>query len=256
MLLVAALSIASAHAESITMRLGYSDAEAPPYQIRHDAEPPGVAIDIIRQAAADIGINLEFQRTPNRRVLENLKLGEIDGAFMFSFNTDRMPNGQYPMKEGKLDEEKRIAVLSYFLYRRKGADLHWDGQSLGGTDLYIGANNGYSIVNDLRKMGVTVEEARTTEQNFSKLRLGRIAAVAHQELVADPYLESTGMGQIEKLYPPLNTKNYFLMLGHGFVAQHPELADRLWTRIGEIRDSKTLEVLPQYADYMKSLERP
>lgn len=255
-MLIAALCIGSAHAESITLRLGYSDAEAPPYQIRHDAEPSGVAMDIIRQAATDIGIHLEFQRTPNRRVLENLKLGEIDGAFMFSFNSERLHNGQYPMKDGKLDEEKRIAVLSYFLYRRRGADLHWDGHSLSGTALYIGANNGYSIVNDLRKMGVAVEEARTTEQNFSKLKLGRIAAVAHQDLVADPYLQSTDMRQVEKLYPPLSTKSYFLMLSHSFVARHPELADRLWTRIGQIRDSKTQEVLPQYVDYMKSLELP
>jgi polar amino acid transport system substrate-binding protein len=54
-------------------------------------------MDIIRQAATDIDINLEFLRTPNRRVMENLKLGEIDGAFMFSFNTERMHNSQYPM---------------------------------------------------------------------------------------------------------------------------------------------------------------
>lgn len=255
-MLIAALYAASAHAESMTMRLGYSDAEAPPYLIRHDTQPSGVAMDIIRQAATDIGINLEFLRMPNRRVMENLKLGEIDGAFMFSFNTERMHNGRYPMKDGELDEEKRIAVLSYFLYRRKGADLHWDGHRLSGTDLFIGANNGYSIANDLRKMGVAVEEARTTEQNFSKLKLGRITAVAHQDLVADLYLEATGMQQVEKIYPPLSTKRYFLMLSHGFVAEHPELADRLWTRIGEIRDSTTRQVLPQYTDYMKSLERP
>jgi hypothetical protein len=54
-------------------------------------------MDIIRQAATGIDINLEFLRTPNRRVLKNLKLGEIGGAFMFSFNTERMHNDQYPM---------------------------------------------------------------------------------------------------------------------------------------------------------------
>jgi polar amino acid transport system substrate-binding protein len=256
LMLIAALCIDMAHAESISIRLGYSDAEAPPYQIRHDAQPPGIAMEIVRQAAADIGIELEFLRTPNRRVLENLKLGEIDGAFMFSFNTERMRNGQYPMKDGELDEEKRIAVLSYFLYRRKGADLHWDGHTLSGADQNIGANNGYSIVNDLRKIGVQVEEARTTEQNFNKLKLGRIAAVAHQDLVADPYLESADMQEVEKVYPPLSTKYYFLMLSHRFVAKHPELADRLWSRIAEIRESKTREVLPRYTDYMKSLELP
>jgi hypothetical protein len=54
-------------------------------------------MDIIRQAATGIDINLEFLRTPNRRVLKNLKRGEIGGAFMFSFNTERMHNDQYPM---------------------------------------------------------------------------------------------------------------------------------------------------------------
>ncbi len=44
----------------------------------------------------------------------------------------------------------------------------------------------------------------------------------------------------------IKTKSYFLMLGHKFVVEHPLIAEKLWNRIGEIRDKKTIEILHKY----------
>lgn len=247
LLLIAVLGTTRISAETLILRLGYSDIEAPPYQIRHDQIPPGIAFDIISQASHDIDVELNFFSLPNRRVQESLKLGEIDGAFMFSFKKDRKENGQYPMIDGELDSSKRIAVLSYYLYRRKGSDLSWDTKKITGTITAVGANSGYSIVDDLKKMGIPVQEAKSTEQNFSKLLMQRIDAVAHQDLVADGYIDFAGIGStIEKLNPALSTKDYFLMFSHQFMDKHNDIAQKMWSRISEIREAKTQEVLYLY----------
>ncbi len=110
-----ASTVSAAYATDIPIRLGYSDAEAFPFQIRHDADPPGIAIEIIDQVGTDLGLKFIFVQLPNKRVQLSLSEGtQIDGAFMYSYKTDREINGQYPMKDGKLDEEKRLATLSYY----------------------------------------------------------------------------------------------------------------------------------------------
>ncbi len=237
----------AASAEAPLVRLGYSDAPAPPYQIDHRKPAPGIAFEIIQHAASALGLSVEFLSLPNRRVQELLKAGEINGAFMFSFKAERQASAVYPWNGNQPDRTRRIAVLSYYLYKRVGADLLWDGSTLRGSDRYIGANSGYSVVGDLAKLGIAAQEARTTEQNFSKMVLGRLDAFAHQDLVADQYISTRNLaGKIEKLTPPLSTKDYFLVFSHQFVKAHPEIAELLWQKIGEIRDSVTQNVIGKY----------
>ena len=43
--------------------------------------------------------------------------------------------------------------------------------------------------------------------------------------------------EIEVVPTPLIEKPYYLMLSHAFVARHPDLAERIWKTIGEVRTS-------------------
>ncbi len=231
------------------LRLGYSDVETFPYQMGNSAEmvdPPGLAIELIRFAAEESGIQVQFLRMPNRRVLFALKSGQIDGAFIFSHNEERAAFASYPLQNGKLDSNRRLARLAYYLYRMPNNPVSWDGSKLSNVQLKIGANTGYSIVDDLLKMGVPVEEARNTEKNFEKLKLGRISAVAAQDEMADPYLLKIGMTQVEKLPKPLVAKDYYLIFGQDFYGKNSPTIEKLWDKIGEIRDRKSREILPKY----------
>ena len=51
-------------------------------------------------------------------------------------------------------------------------------------------------------------------------------------LMRSPYAS-----QIEVLPVPLIEKPYYLLLSHAFVAQHPDLAERIWKTIEEVRTS-------------------
>ncbi len=238
----------------IQIKFGYSDVEAFPFQINHEAQPPGIALEIITRVAKDIGISIIFLQLPNKRVLHSLQKGEIDGAFMYSYKPERESDGHFPMKNGKPDEKKRIATLSYYMYKLKDCPLQWDGEKLSCPDFNvinnkIGANTGYSIVDDLKNKGIEVDDgARTTDQNFKKLLNKRIIGYAHQNLVADNYIKHNNITAIEKLPIPIVTKSYYLLFSHQFMKKNPQLAEKIWNHIAEVRESVTKDVAPKYSE--------
>jgi len=248
-------SNSSLYAENDIIRLGYSDVEAFPYQIRDDSNPPGIAFEIISEAAKQIGIKIIYVRLPNKRIQHSLREGNIiDGAFMFSYDRKRTANGVYPNINGKPDSTRKIATLSYYIYKKKGSSIDWDGDNFSGIDTTdprdsIGANSGYSVIKDLAGKGVSVDDgAKKTEQNFLKLQTGRIAGFAHQDLVADNYILSAKITGIEKLPKPFIQKDYFLMFSNQFYKKNQQTSEKLWNKIGKIRDNKSAEVTYKYKE--------
>jgi polar amino acid transport system substrate-binding protein len=239
----------SMQAIAIEIHLAYSDVSTWPYQTGEGLEaanPPGVALDLITQVAQDLHFEVNFKRLPNKRVLFALQSGVIDGAFIYSHNQERQGFARYPMRGNEVDGSRRIARLSYYLYRQKGSNVQWDGRRFVNLSGIIGANAGYSVVADLKKLGVAVEEAKTTEQNFNKLKLGRVAGVAAQSEMTDPFLQKHGITDVEKFPVPIISKDYFLIFSQSFAEKNPQLIEQIWNRIGETRDARTRAALPNY----------
>ena len=85
----------------------------------------------------------------------------------------------------------------------------------------IGAQLGFSIVDDLKKLGAPVKESRPTKQLMEMLMFERIIGLATFEFVGDAYLRKFPdmFQKIVKVDPPLKRKAYYLMLSHPFVDQ-------------------------------------
>jgi polar amino acid transport system substrate-binding protein len=186
----------------------------------------------------------------NPRVLRSVELGEVDGAILFSFDAERGRLMTYPMKGEQPDATRRLATLSYYLYRRRGGSINWDGTTLSNPEnLTVGINAGFAIADMLAHLGIKLEDVQTTEQNLGKLRLGRIGAYAMQEHIADPAIKQKHLeNEIEKLPAPLATKHYYLTFSHKFYAAHPEIAEKIWSAIAEQRDGKTKALMRHYQD--------
>jgi len=232
------------------LRLEYSDVEAFPIQVGNGEvvpKEPGIAVEILENAAKDLDLEVEFVRRPNKRVLFELEKGRADGAFCYSFKETRLKAGVYPMTIDSIpDSKNRITAISYYLYKKRNSTLDWDGKKFINLKGPLGGNRGYSIVKDLREKGVEVEEAKTTEQNMFKLQKGRIAGYAMQDITADSFVESGQYGDIVRIPTPLATKDYFLIFSHQFIAKHPDICKKLWNKIGELRDSVTKENVHKY----------
>lgn len=183
------------------------------------------------------GIEFDYQSMPWKRCLAQIRANQIDGVFAVSFSQERLVLGAYP---GGLrpDPARRMHVDRYLLVRRKGSRVDWDGRHFRNLDGRVGFQLGYSVGDFLRGQGVLVDEgSQRSDELLQKLLSGRVQAAAlgggdALRLVRGPLAE-----QLEVLPVPLIEKPYFLMLSHDFVARRPELAERLWKTVAEVRNS-------------------
>lgn len=231
------------------IRAAYEDKSLPPYYMGDTTEVdpvnPGVSIELMREAAKAAGVEIEFIRMPWVRCQKSLQRGEVDAIFNASFKEDRLESGVYPMAGGKPDPVRRIATVSYALYKLKGSAVTWNGTAIGGLDGPVGAPAGYSVTQDLARLGVKTEEAADTTTNFKKLASKRIPAVATLDVSGDALLAE--FPSVEKLTPPLVAKDYFVMVSHQFYDSKRELAERLWTKLAEVREHRAAALYAKYA---------
>lgn len=242
----------AAQADSAMLRIAYTDQESPFFIMGNGREIPslpGIAVDIVAHAAERCDVTVEMERLPGGRLLASLENNSIDSVLMLSFSPERMSIAVYPMKDDAADPDRQLATLSYAFYVRRTSALAWDGRSLSGQTQPVGANLGWSIVNDLRKAGIAVETAQDTRNNFSKLMLDRIDAFAVQSSIGDAYVAAHALGNnVTKLEPPISEKAYYQVFSHAWHQAHPDSALCLWRTAAEIRDRDVPALLSRYHD--------
>ena len=243
-------SPASTGLAETVLHVAYEDKTQFPYYMGDTQavlDRPGAAVELVRMLEERIpGLQIKFSRYPWKRCLAMLETGQVDGIFNASFSQARTRIGEYPWKDGHVDASRRLTTISYHLYALPHAELGWNGEAFEDPHLTIGAPLGYSIVNDLENLGVSVMKVRSSMQSLQLLNAGRVDAVALQSVTADYLLmnNSDQLTDIVRIDPPLKTKPYYLMLSRQFKAANPVLSEQIWDAIGELRNEQ-LEALAQ-----------
>jgi polar amino acid transport system substrate-binding protein len=231
--------------------IAYSDQASPPYYLGNgDAIPehPGVAVELLNLAAAKMGCKIQWKRLPGRRALRELEGGSVDAMLLLSYNPERAAYAVYPMTAGAPDAALSLATLSYSVYVKSGSDLKWDGKQFGPVPALVGANSGYSVADELRKQGLSVEEAPSASSNLNKLLMGRITAYVGQDLQADSVIEDAPMANVQKLTVPFSSKDYYLPFSRRFFQASPLTAVQLWKQIADARKTYGKDLAKKYAD--------
>jgi polar amino acid transport system substrate-binding protein len=197
----------------------------------------GLNFELLAEVARRTGVQFEYQSMPWKRCLEQLKANQVGGAFAVSFSPERQVLGAFP-GGAQVDPGKRMHVDRYLLVRRRGSPVDWDGKALHNVDGRIGFQLGYSVGDFLRARHVAVDEgSQQASELAQKLIAGRLAAAAMgggdtRRLIRGPVAD-----QLEVLPLPLLEKPYFLVLSHALVASRPQLANRLWDAVEQVRES-------------------
>jgi len=211
-------------------------------------DKPGAAVELVKLIESKVpGLKIVLKRYPWKRCLSELEKGNVDGAFNASYKEKRLQFGAYPLQEGAVDTSRRLTTIAYHFYKKKGSDFTWDGKKTSESKLSIGAPRGYSIVSDLKKLGFKVSEANSTEANLRKLQTERVEAVALQEVTGDYFLKvNAQFKDLEKVYPPLKTKPYYLMISNQFKAKQPNTAEKIWNAVAELREEQLQGLTEKY----------
>ncbi|XPS88129.1 extracellular solute-binding protein, family 3 [Desulfosarcina variabilis str. Montpellier] len=243
--LLCAFFLHPASGMSLTLLLATDDTPGNPWimggGLHFQKDLPGIEIELYRHMAGQLGLELKMVRMPWKRCLFELKAGLLDGVFPASFKPERLEIGVFPFKNGKVDQTRKSRDSAYYLYRLKSSPVTWrDGKFVNLEQMprpTIGAPLGWSIVEDLRRMNIDVLERPRPIELLEMLSKGGLAGVACLSTVADVYIVQAPhkLGQIEKVYPPISEKTYFLMLSHQFIAAHPVIAEKIWDTIAEFK---------------------
>jgi len=231
MLLAAA---GTAAAEKGELTFCYENENIRPWQYR---DGTGLNFELLDRVAARLGLHFRYQAAPWKRCLLDLKGNMVSGVLDASFKTERQENGSYPQHPANpdvADPARALHVERYVVVRRQGSAADWNGKTFERLANPAGAPLGYSVVDDLKRAGIAVDDgAPTTVDVLQKLLRGRIdaAILLHGEVAAlladDPALA----GKVEVLQRAYAEKPYYLMLSHRFTREDPELARRIWSAI-------------------------
>lgn len=252
----AAVLLLACPARAETIRLVYEPVENPPRYYGTTAQvpknKPGVTIEVFREAARRLNVSLDFERVPWNRGLFMVETGEVDGIFHASYHPERAEFGAYPMlSDGKTpDQSRAVFFQSYSFYVRREAGLSFDGRRLNGTQgRAVAVTRGYSVIGELKALGIPIEEERTQTLNLAKLDNGRVAAYAELDNMIAPYLAEHGgpFTGIVMLRPAISEKAYYLLFSKPFYKNNTKLADAFWNEIRTINNSPLIgEILGKY----------
>jgi polar amino acid transport system substrate-binding protein len=229
----------SASAQAIHFHLAYEDKDSADHTASGIAIPenPGIMVEMVRLLETRVpNLHIVFSRKPWARCLTELESGAVDGIFSSSFKPERMKIGVYPMKDGKDDRRYRIDTKSYSFYKLNNSTSKWDGKGFENVQLGVLAVRGYSVVDDLKKLGVSVKEVNRPEDAFRMLLAGRADGFAHLTEFGDYVLKGNPeFARIVKATPPIVSKDYYLQISHQFQVRHPTLVPAIWQALAEIR---------------------
>lgn len=200
----------------------------------------GLNFELLDSVAAELKLRFRYEGTPWKRCLFELKGNLHAGAIGASFKPERIEYGSYPGSSGdkQPDISKLIYLERYVVVRRKGSQVGWNGSTFEQLNRAVGAPLGYSVVDDLKKRDVQVDDgAHTAGTVLQKLMLERIdAAILLQGEMGSLLAEDARLKEkLEILPKPFAEKPYYLLLSHQLVQTRPELAARIWATTARIR---------------------
>jgi polar amino acid transport system substrate-binding protein len=197
-------------------------------------EQSGLNFELLKRVESKLQIHFDYELLPWKRCLAKLKANEVDGAFTVSDSEERRQYGIFPG-----DDKRRMHIARYFLVRKKGSDIDWDGKKFINIDGKIAFQLGYSVGEMLRAQKVEVDETNDTPHNVGrKVLAGRVAGAAMIDSDVFVLMRSPLASGLEVIDVPLVEKPYYLILSSALVKARPELAEQIWKGIEEVRDSK------------------
>jgi len=227
-----------------TLRFCYEDENAFPWVFTHNGKIEGLDLRLIKLLEAEIKTPIQLISLPWKRCMAFLKTNQVDGAFASSFKQERLSMGVYPtFKEGRLNEMQRIHTSSYSLYTTQNSDVEWDGTEFKNLKGQVSVQLGFSIIDQLHKLGVGVREVKGPERALTDVLAKKSVAAAVQTDRADFILSksSTLQGELIKYPIALVEKPYYLMLSFKLTKNNPKFSQFIWNSIESIRDSEAMK---------------
>ncbi len=242
------LLLVSLHVQALTLRVCTLDQPFPPFTM---PDGSGQAQELLRQTSKATAVGFDNIVAPRLRCLEMMKAGEVD-AILSAYLPERRAYGAFPMNGQQVNESMQLGAVRFLVYRKRGDHVQWNGKSFLHLDNgKVGVLAGLAVAKLIGQTGATTDEgAKTIEQNFQKLAIGRVRAVVALEADAQRVLEQQFKDRLEVLPTPFDVTPIYLHVNLNFYARNQLAVDQFWKAI-----KRTREAGP-YQQYLKHAKAP
>ncbi len=228
---------AVAKAES-TIKICMDEGDWYPFTFIKNGKSAGIHIDIIKEALSNLEHPFKFKAMPWKRCLSEAKQGRFDAVATASFNQARAEFLDYP--EGAEKEHKssyRVMQVEYVVVTLTGDSYTFDG-NIQTIPRPIRAPRGYSIVGDLEKLGLVVDDnAANDEINIKKmLREKRGSVVVIPEMVKMLSQKPAYRDKLTISETSWTSKSYFLPFSKRTKLSNSAKTS-IWSEIKKIREN-------------------
>ena len=224
--LLTLITVNSLMAEKVTLSTG----EWPPFTSEKN-DKANLAERIVTEAFKLEGVEVEYKYYPWARAMQEAKVGNIDGSFPWSRNSER--------EEDFYFGEEFIVENEDVYFHLKSVPFDWN--TIEDLKKYkVGATLGYASVDFFKKNGIPVDSAPREELNFKKMLKGRIDVYKGSKLVGYSLINSLFTPEEAKLFtthPKIIGKDRNWMMFSKTTAKGKMLSEKFDSGLKKLKDS-------------------
>jgi polar amino acid transport system substrate-binding protein len=198
----------------------------------------GLHVDITKEAIKRAGHSVEYIPMPWKRCLASAKSGEVDAIVSASYKDKRGEFLYYPKDAKSAKKSKnRITQVEYVVLTHKDDSYKYDG-NIKTLPHPIRATFGYSIVDDLKKEGLSVDTSKKDTFNLKRLQRDKKGSVVTLKEIVE-YYESKGTfkGEFVTHKKPIKSKSYYMPFSKNTKISQDDMQD-IWDNIQKVRENK------------------
>jgi polar amino acid transport system substrate-binding protein len=254
--LVCAFAVAAAPAAATTLRLCTDEQSRLPFIT---PQGTGMADVLIKEAAKEVGITVEFRPAPISRCREEIRVHAMDGFPTVPYSPSVKNFMAFPMHGNEPDPSRAVNHIRALVFRRVGTAAGWDGVRFTRLNTPVLVPSGSVLLLDrLTQMGIPLENtARGLEANFQKLLAGRAELAVGSEFTGNALMaQPLFAGRIEALPMAFTDEPYYLSVSKRYRDANPDVVEKLWNAMARIRKSPAYQqalrkALDEYARTLK-----
>ena len=183
-----------------------------PFTLVKNGVASGIHIDIIQRAFDHVGVPVRYIPMPWRRCLKEAMNGRIDAVATASYNDERAAYMRYPT-DAEIEQNSRYRVMQveYVIMTLKNDPFQFD-DNIKMLPKPVRAPRGYSVVAELNKLGLVVDDNSASDEiNIKKLlREQRGSVVLIPEMAKRLSQQANYKGKLKISEKPWKSKSYFL----------------------------------------------
>ncbi len=211
-------------------------------------EHRGLLVDLTREAALAVNLQVEYTRLPWKRCVAQFYNGSIDAVFGMIWSEARDSKATFPKAlDGSLDSQRHIWTSIYSVFVKKDTDLVWNGLEFKNLRYGVSAPSGYIAYDKLIELEAIPDMNIVAAQGFRLVSQGRLDGYVFEQLAGEQLAKKLNLSdEITVLPIPFLSTNWYVPVSNEFYQHHADKAEQFWTEIKTLRETKSQELLNKY----------